>query len=286
MVDVMTSTIKLTRLDDALDVDAAAGGVVGTGGCSGPPPSASAETENANTNAIANRRLFTFRLPPFSGLNEPNSIAFATSNIESLFVRFWDLRCSGEPHAALAVCDRLLEVVGPQDFPTHLRQANARGAALRDLLRFRDAYTTHLSARPFVDEKNNPTLAADHYHGLGVTFTELREYVPAFKALDYARRLYASAGELVRADRTVVNVARLYVASGKPALALALIDDLSADELRADAEIARALAYEAEGDKRAARRSIASALVLLSDSENEATRKEALTVMRRIEGDA
>lgn len=261
----------------------AGGGCVGAGGFSGPPPSAATETASANTNAIANRRLFIPGLPPFSEADERGSIAANHPDALSYFEQFWALRCAGDYAAALAVCDELLEVIDPLDYASHLRQTNARAMALRDLKRFRESKYAQLAGRPFLVAVPDLTLTGDHFHGLGITLTELSDYVRAYKALDEARRRYLKAGEDGRAYHTDINVARLYARAGRPQSAHELLDALIPS---ADAQIARALAFEKEGDKVGARRAIAGALCLLADSSNEATRAEALEVMQRIEGKA
>jgi tetratricopeptide (TPR) repeat protein len=269
----------LTKLDDAA-VELAAGGTVGRGGCSGPPPSAMTETASASENAIANRRLFIVGLPPFSEADEQNIISHPAPSPEYLFAQFWELHCAHAPHKALETCDRLLEVIDPADFTTHLRQTNARGEALRALKRFRDSYAVHLSARPFVPHAP-ARFAGDHHHGLAMSLTEMGEHARASEAFDVSLRLYRDAGEPGRVARTYVNVARLYVAAERPGLAHQLLDTL---EPSADAEIARATAYEKEGNRTDARKAIARAFTLLADSTNEATRTEAVQVFERIEG--
>jgi tetratricopeptide (TPR) repeat protein len=275
-VDVMTNTSRLTS--DVLDVDAAAGVVVGTGGCSGSP--ARTDTAHAQTSAIANRRLFIAGLPPFPQADEPDSIDLTPSDIESFFVRFWEHHCADEPHEALDTCDRLLEVINPADFLTHVRQANARATALRTLKRFRESYVVHLGARPFLVAAD-ARVAGDHHHGLGLSLKWMGKHGRALGELREALRLHHLAGDAIRSARTSVNIARLYAAANRPGLAHELLAKL---EPSADVEIARAMAYEAEGDKPGARKAIAQALTLLADSTNEATRAEALEVSDRIEG--
>jgi tetratricopeptide (TPR) repeat protein len=266
----------LTTLDDAT-VELAAGGDIGKGGISGSP--ASTEADAAQTSASASSRLFIVGLPPFSVDDQPDSIEPIPSDTESLFVQFWEYHCSGESHKALDSCDRLLEVIDPADFLSHVRQANARATALRTLGRFRESRAVHLSARPFLaaaDER----VAGDHHHGLGLSLKWLGEYSRAFAELAEALRLYRQIGESWRVTRASVNISRLYVAANRPGLAHQLLDTL---EPSTDAEIARALAYEVEGNRPAARGAIARALTLLADSTDEATRTEAVQVFERIE---
>lgn len=257
----------------------------GAGGDSGPPPSAVTVTASRNENAIASKRLFKVGLAPFSEGDEPDSITPTAPDAQSLFAQFWQLHCEGEPRKALEVCDRLLEVIDPADADSHLRQINARAIAFRDLGDYRAAYVAHLSARPFVAATKNPRFAGCHFHGLGVTLTEMGEHVRAFRALEKARGCYEDARDAFRVGLVNINTARLLVVAGRPGLALAFADEgAKVEQLRADAEIARAMACEADGNRAGARRAIARALLLLADSGNEATRAEALKVMSRIEG--
>jgi tetratricopeptide (TPR) repeat protein len=101
------------------------------------------------------------------------------------------------------------------------------------------------------------------------------EFGPAFAALSEALRLHRESSEPERIELTAVNIARLYAEAGDAAKALELLETLTPTS---DAEVARALAYDALSDKVSARRAIAKALSLLADSHNEASRVEALEV--------
>ena len=256
---------------------AGGGGGCGAGGFCGSP--ASAGVASIPSSASASINLFTVGLPPFSGADERDSIVPDGDYTESLFAQFWTLHLARDYYKALAVCDHLLEVIDPSDCRSHVRQANARAMELRELCRFSESKAVHLAARPFLPHVG-PKVAGDYFHGLGCSHKGLGEYVRAFKALDRALRLYRGAGFDEQADRAAVNIARLYVVAGRPVQALALLDKM---EPCADSEIARAMAFEKEGDKSNARRAITRALALLADSSNEATRAEALEVFDRIE---
>jgi tetratricopeptide (TPR) repeat protein len=254
---------------------------VGTGGASGPPASAVVASTHRSAHAESNLRI---AVPPSREGIEQASITPIISKPESLFAHFWKLHTANEPHESLAICDRLLEVIDPSDFASHLRQANGRAMALRSLKRFREAKYVHLAARPLLSAAD-PRVAGDHHHGLGLTLEGLREYESAFGEMDEAQRLYKADGSAFRLGLVAVNAARLCVSAGRAESAFELIDRASGvDELRADAEVARALAYDALSDKVSARRAIAKALSLLADSHNEASRVEALEVLNRIEG--
>lgn len=254
---------------------------VAAGGASGSP--ASAVTASRHTSAPADSSL-RIASSPFCEIAERASIAPIASDPASLFAHFWILHTAHEPHKSLAVCDRLLEVIDPADSVSHVRQANARAMSLRSLKRFGDAKAVHLAARPLLSAAD-PRIAGDHHHGLGLTFKNLGDLAAAFAELGEALRFYGRAESAYRVGLARLNTARLHVCDGHPELAFELIDRASeVEQLHADAETARAFAYDAQGDKPSARRAIANALTLLADSHNEATRAEALEVLNRIEG--
>jgi tetratricopeptide (TPR) repeat protein len=254
---------------------------VAAGGASGSP--ARAVTASRHTSAPADS-ILRIAVSPFCEEIEQASIVPIISKPESLFAHFWILHTANEPHKSLAVCDRLLEVIDPADFASHIRQANARGMSLRSLKRFNDAKAVHLAARPLLSAAD-PRVAGDHHHGLGLTFKNLGEHAAAFAELGEALQLYGRAESAYHMGLVRLNTARLHVCDGHPELAFELIDRASeVEQFHADAETARAFAYDALSDKVSARRAIAKALSLLADSHNEASRVEALEVLNRIEG--
>lgn len=263
------------------------GGISGpvshTGGISGP---VSAETlgENAMSEPQSASTIINLFIgfPPFLQTDELDSIDLNPVDPSSLFAHFWQLRSSGQFTDALNFCDLILEVIPAGDFDSHLRQANARAMALRDLCDYRGAYRAHAAARPLLAFAA-PSYVGDHHHGLGITLTRLGEHARAERCFETARELHKDRP--VKLAHTDINTAELLVGMGKVAEAHAILDGVREPSMWAHVEIARALAYEAEGDKAGARRSIAEALVLLADSDNKASRDEARRVLAQIEGD-
>jgi tetratricopeptide (TPR) repeat protein len=224
-------------------------GADGRGGDSEPP---SARTGAASRHASVNTASNLFiDASPFFKLNEQQSITLNTSDPQSLFVRFWELRCQNKALDALAVCDALLEVIEPDDYESHLRQWNARAMVARDLSRFRSAYFTHLSARPLLSKVTSGKIKGDHHHGLAKTLMELGQFLSAYQKFERSRECYAEMPEqLALTDN---NTALLMIRMGKPELSYVFAENahtawerLGLSYRCAEADDIRAQAYLAE----------------------------------------
>jgi tetratricopeptide (TPR) repeat protein len=259
-----------------------------TGGASGPPSAnaGTVATVNRHTSASVVSSLFIER-SPFLRMGEQDIVLPKDAFAPYLFAHFWQLRSAGRTHDALTICDHLLELIDPSDFDSHLRQTNARAICQRDLLNYRAAYRTHLSARPFLTLTKDDRIAGDHHHGLGVTLTELGEHVSAYRNLESARKFYVEAGEAERVPLVDINSARLLVRMNKPALAYELIEAACAstvEHLKGHAELARALAYEAEGRLLEAEASAFLSSQLIAQTGDRTALDESMRTWQRIKG--